>query len=1175
MNKLVSLYQPPIPTQKTASRVWGQLWGAASGFALANAITQAKKPFIIITTDMVSAQRLQAELRFFLNTSADTAKTIMIFPDWETLPYDHFSPHEDIISLRLQTLSRLPHLASGALLVPATTLMYPLMPRAHLQSHSLQFKPGQNLDIAMLRQDLTMVGYQNVAQVMHHGEFALRGSLLDIFPMGSEAAYRIDLFDTQIETIRTFDPDSQRSLDKVTEINLLPAREYLLDEAGRTQFRHNWKENFPSSGIGSPVYEAISSGVSIGGIEYYLPLFYQQHATLFDYLPAHSIVVQCGDVSAVLQKFWLDIKNRYEQYRYDVTRPLLAPTKLFMTPEQVLQQCKSYPRIKLQEDPHPNPPPHSSAMEGTGFSNPPSLAGEGRVGASFASAPLPDVNLQHKTAAPLHNLQQLIRQRAKVLILAETLGRREAVLELFRQSRIDPKPFANWAEFIASDAKLGITIAPLERGLNSIDPDLVVVAESQLYGERVMQRRLRQTETIMNDNGLRDLAELQAGKLVVHLDHGIGRYLGLQTITTDGRANEYVTLEYADNAKLYVPVHNLHLLSRYMDGASEQTPVHRLGTEQWSKAKQKAAEKARDVAAELLDLYARRAAKPGMEYQWDEAAYQIFASEFPFEETPDQLRAINDVINDMRAPKPMDRLLCGDVGFGKTEVAMRAAFVAVQNHKQVAILVPTTLLAEQHYNSFTNRFANWPIKIGLLSRFRSAKEQTQTVEQLASGKVDIVIATHKLLQSGLQFSDLGLLVIDEEHRFGVRQKEQLKALRTNVDILTLTATPIPRTLNMAFAQMRDLSMIATPPARRLSIKTFVQQHNMTSIREAIWREILRGGQVYFLHNNVSTINKVAQELGALLPEAKICVAHGQMRERDLEQTMIDFYHQRFNVLVCTTIIETGIDVPSANTIIIDRADKLGLAQLHQLRGRVGRSHHQAYAYLLTPSENLISADGVKRLEAISQAHELGAGFTLATHDLEIRGAGELLGEEQSGQITTVGFSLYMEFLNHAVNCLRSGQQPDFTKPMIAQTEVDLNISAIIPEAYLPDVSLRLVLYKRIANATSDRQLRDLQVEMIDRFGLLPDAAKNLFETAELKLLAQELGITKINLGAESGYIEFTKEPKIDPLKIILLLQQPSRQYKLQGPQRLNITVKLPNPSDRFKFIRDLLKKLGN
>jgi transcription-repair coupling factor (superfamily II helicase) len=1143
MNKLISFDQAPLPKPNQDIIVWGNLWGAAGGFALAKAIMRAQQPFIIITPDMHSAHRLQAELQFFLNNQQD----VIIFPDWETLPYDTFSPHEDIISLRLQTLSRLHYLTSGALLVPVTTLMYPLMPRAYLQAHSLQLKIGQNLDFGTLRQDLTMAGYQTVAQVMHHGEFALRGSILDIFPMGADAAYRIDLFDAQIDSIRTFDPDSQRSLNKIAEINLLPAREYLLTEAGRTQFRHAWKENFPSSGVGCPVYEAISSGISTGGIEYYLPLFYEQHATLFDYLPLSSIVVQCGDLSEVLQKFWQEIKNRYEQYRYDVTRPLLAPTKLFLTPEQVLQQCKQYPRIKIQED---------------------------RVGAAFASAPLPDVNLQHKTAEPLDNLQRLIKQRPKVLVLAETLGRREALLDLFRPTQIRPVQFANWSEFLASDAPLGITVAPLERGLNSLDPDIVVIAESQLYGERVMQRRLRQQETIMHDNALRDLAELQVGKLVVHLDHGIGRYLGLQTIITDNRADEYVTLEYADDTKLYVPVHNLHLLSRYMDGASETTPVHRLGTEQWSKAKQKAAEKARDVAAELLDLYARRAAKPGLEYQWDEEAYQTFASDFPFEETADQLRAINDVINDLRAPKPMDRLLCGDVGFGKTEVAMRAAFVAVQNHKQVAILVPTTLLAEQHYNSFKDRFANWPIKIGLLSRFRTAKDQTKTVEELANGKVDIVIATHKLLQSGLQFSDLGLLIIDEEHRFGVRQKEQLKALRTNVDILTLTATPIPRTLNMTFAQMRDLSIICTPPARRLSIKTFVQQYNKESVREAIWREILRGGQVYFLHNNVSTINKTAQELVELIPEAKIGVAHGQMRERDLEQTMIDFYHQRFNVLVCTTIIETGIDVPSANTIIMDRADKLGLAQLHQLRGRVGRSHHQAYAYLLTPPENLISADGVKRLEAISQAHELGAGFSLATHDLEIRGAGELLGEEQSGQIATVGFSLYMEFLNHAVNALRSGVQPDFTKPMMAQTEVDLTLSAIIPDDYLPDVSMRLVLYKRIANANSERQLRDLQVEMIDRFGLLPEATKNLFAMAEIKLLAQELGITKIILGVEGGYLEFTKEPKVEPLKIIQLIQQPSRHYKLQGPQRLNILVKLPNPSDRFKFIRDLLQKLA-
>jgi transcription-repair coupling factor (superfamily II helicase) len=1146
---LHSVLQPPIPKKIGDVLHWGQLYGAAKALAVINLATEIDGPLLLLTTNMTEAHQFYDELNFFKEDNWP----IFIFPDWETLPYDHFSPHEDIISRRLQVLANLPSMKKGIVVAAVNSVMHPVMPRAYLQAHSLVFKPGDKFNALSMRESLIKVGYRLVEQVMQHGEFAFRGSIIDLFPMGADEPYRLDLLDDEIDSIRTFDPETQRSVDKLSYINLLPAKEYPLTDESISQFRNAWREQFSGNPTDSSIYTDITSGISPNGVEYYLPLFYPQCETVFNYFPDNGIIVQNENVYQAAEQFWKEVNERYDQLRHDITRPLLAPQKFFVPVEQVFSLCKQYSRVNMQTS------PLELSLGKTNFS---------------ANA-LPSVAIQAQSSHPLARLTAVLQQtEQRVLFVAESPGRREALLTLLAAEKIQPKTINNWHSFLNGCDKQNICIGSLDQGLNSVSPNILVIAESELYGERIMQRRLRKTRKIDGDDFIRSLTELKPGMPVVHIDEGIGRYLGLQTITTAGITNDFVTIEYADNNKLYVPVANLYLLSRYTGGDAEHAPLHALGSDKWSKAKQKAAERARDVAAELLDLYARRAARQGQQCAVPDEAYQKFAAGFPFEETPDQLQAINDVINDMQKTEPMDRLVCGDVGFGKTEVAMRAAFLAVQNDYQVAVLVPTTLLAEQHYNNFKDRFADWPVHIELLSRFRSKKQVDAALDKMQAGKVDIVIGTHKLIQENVKFANLGLLIIDEEHRFGVKQKERIKALRTDVNILTLTATPIPRTLNMSLAKIRELSLIATPPAKRLSIKTFVQQRNKHIMREAILREVLRGGQVYFLHNNVQTIEKVANELAELVPEAKVGIGHGQMRERELEHVMSDFYHQRFNVLVCTTIIETGIDIPSANTIIMDRADKLGLAQLHQLRGRVGRSHHQAYAYLLIPDHKLITSDAEKRLEAIAEAGELGAGFTLATHDLEIRGAGELLGENQTGQIASVGFSLYMEFLDKAVNALKSGKQPDFNKPLIQHTEIDLSASAIIPDNYIHEVPMRLSLYKRIANADSEAALKDLQVEMIDRFGLLPDETKTLFAQTSLKLLAAELGIKKIQLGTEGGYVLFEDKPTVEPLKIIQLMQKYPQVYRLQGSNRLTIKITTSSIKSRIDFVQQLLRLLG-
>ena len=1135
---------PSLPAT-AGKQHWGNLPGAALSLAIAEAASNANRFTLLLTADSQSAERLQEELSFF---APDLP--VLHFPDWETLPYDLFSPHQDIISQRIAALYRLPELKHGVLVVPITTALHRLAPKRFLLGSSLVMQVGQQLDVNQMRSNLEAAGYRCVDTVYEHGEFAVRGALIDLFPMGSSLPYRIDLFDDEIETLRTFDPENQRSIDKVESIKLLPAREFPLEKKAVTDFRGRFRERFDVDFRRCPIYQDLSTGITPAGIEYYLPLFFEETATLFDYLPSDTQVFSLPGIEKAAEQFWVDARSRYEDRRVDPERPLLPPADIFLPVEDCFARLKNWPRVVVSQD----------DIE----------TGVGRL--RFDAKPLPDLAIQAKAGEPLAALRRFIEEYpGRVLFCAESAGRREVLLELLARLKLKPNEFDSWPAFTASKERLGICIAPLDDGL--LLEDLALVAESPLFGQRVMQRRRREKSRDGGDNVIKNLTELREGSPVVHIDHGVGRYLGLVTMEFDGQAAEFLALMYAEEAKLYVPVASLHLIARYTGSDDALAPLHRLGSEIWQKAKRKAAEQVRDVAAELLDVYARRAAREGYAFADPKADYSTFSAGFPFEETPDQQAAIEAVYSDMLSAKPMDRLICGDVGFGKTEVAMRAAFIAVHGGKQVAVLVPTTLLAQQHYNSFRDRFADWPVKVEVMSRFKSAKEVSEAMQQLAEGKVDIVIGTHKLLQDDVKFNNLGLVIIDEEHRFGVRQKEQLKTLRSEVDILTLTATPIPRTLNMAVAGMRDLSIIATPPARRLSVRTFVMEQNNPTIKEALLRELLRGGQVYYLHNDVKTIEKCAADLAELVPEARIGIGHGQMRERELEQVMGDFYHKRFNVLIASTIIETGIDVPSANTIIIERADKFGLAQLHQLRGRVGRSHHQAYAYLLTPPRKQMTDDAQKRLEAISNAQDLGAGFLLATHDLEIRGAGELLGDGQSGQIQAVGFTLYMEMLERAVKSIRKGEQPNLDQPLGGGPEINLRVPALIPDDYLPDVHARLIMYKRIANAADEEGLKDLQVEMIDRFGLLPEPSKNLVRITLLKLQAEKLGIKKVDAGPQGGRIEFAADTCVDPLTLIKLIQGAPNRYKFEGATLFKFQVPMERPDERFNTLEALFERL--
>ncbi len=1125
---------------------WGQLYGAARALALADHAAAAPGPVLVVTAAAADAERLAAELSFF--AAADLP--VLTFPDWETLAYDAFSPHQDIVSERLRTLARLPSLARGLIIVAAPTLAQRLPPPTFLDAHTLMLVPGQTLDPVAMRTRLEAAGYVNVPQVSEHGEFAVRGALLDVFPMGAAAPYRIDLFDDEIESLRSFDPDTQLSAQRIDRIELLPAREFPFDDDAIRAFRQRWRQTFEGDPQQALVYRAVSDGNTPGGIEYWLPLFFETTASLFDYLPAASTIATVGAVDTALDASAQETMERYEQLRGDRERPLLPPDAILLTPDEVATRRAAFAAVEVQAFEH---------VEG---------------GRNFGTAQPPQLLIDARADEPTAALREHIASfSGRVLLAAESPGRREMLLETLAAHGQRPRVVDGWQAFRDGDDPLAITVAPLENGLVLSDPPISLVAEGQLYGERVRQKR-RQRVVRDPDAVIRDLTDLRAGAPVVHNEHGVGRYLGLQTLTVDGLSNEFLTLEYAGGDKLYVPVAALHKVTRYTGAAPDQAPLHRLGSDRWQKARRKAAEKLRDVAAELLAVQAKRAAKRGHAFRIDPHEYEAFAAGFPFEATPDQQQAIDAVLTDLAAAQPMDRVVCGDVGFGKTEVALRAAFVAVQDGKQVAVLVPTTLLAQQHWQTFCDRFADWPVRIELLSRLRSSKQQTQTLDDLKSGRVDILIGTHALLGDKVKFDRLGLVVVDEEHRFGVRHKEQLKKLRAEVDLLTLTATPIPRTLNMTLAGLRDLSIIATPPEGRLTIKTFVSEWNDTLIREACVREIRRGGQIYFLHNEVETIERAAAKIAELVPQASVRIAHGQMRERELEQVMLDFYHRRFNLLVCTTIIESGIDVPSANTIVINRADKLGLAQLHQLRGRVGRSHHRAYAYLLTPERRAMTADAAKRLEAIESLEDLGAGFTLATHDLEIRGAGELLGDEQSGQIEEIGFTMYNELLARAVTALKRGELSDTNTLDDDETEVDLKLAALLPDDYVSDVAARLILYKRISSATDDEALYQLQVELIDRFGLLPEPAKNLFRVAELRLTARRLGIRRLEAGTGGCRVVFDEKPNVDPMTVLGLVQRKPREYRFDGQNTLRCTAPLLTPDARFEYAAALVATLG-
>jgi len=1169
-------------------RAW---WRApASPTALAWFIARAAEtvdgPLLVAARDNQGAHQLEADLHTLLGPDPDLP--VLPFPDWETLPYDRFSPHPDIISQRLAALHGLPTLKRGIVVVPVQTLMQRLPPLRHVVGGSFDLKVGQVLDFDQEKRRLESASYRNVPQVLDPGDFAIRGGLLDVFPMGAQVPLRIELLDDTIDSIRAFDPESQRSLEKTGSVHMLPGREVPLDDASVERALASLRERFDVDTRRSALYQDLKAGVAPAGVEYYLPLFFDSTATLFDYFDPGVLAVVADGAFEAADAFWTQTAGRYEQRRHDLERPLLAPEELYLPPTALRERLNLSPRIEVCGTGHAR---HAESQ-------------------ALGEQPVPVLPLAAKDAEPAAALKSFLASYpGRVLIAADSAGRREALMELMQAAGLTPEVVGNFSEFLmdsqprtggdpAPDAParaigadesrapgvrvrgsdglphFAIAVAPLEDGFALDAPQLAVLTERQLFPERATQPHRRKRTGREPEAIIRDLGELSEGAPIVHEDHGVGRYRGLVVLEAGGTPGEYLEIEYAKGDRLYVPVAQLHLISRYSGASIETAPLHSLGGEAWTKAKRKAAEKVRDVAAELLEIQARRQARAGLALHLDRAMYEPFAAGFPFEETPDQQHAIEAVIRDLGSSQPMDRVVCGDVGFGKTEVALRAAFAAASAGKQVAVLVPTTLLAEQHYRNFRDRFADWPLRVEVLSRFKTTKEIKAELQRVTDGSLDVIIGTHRLLQADVKFKDLGLVIVDEEQRFGVRQKEALKALRANVHLLTLTATPIPRTLNMAMAGLRDLSIIATPPPNRLAVQTFITPWDAPLLRESFQRELSRGGQVYFLHNDVESILRMQRDLAELVPEARIGVAHGQMPERELEQVMLDFQKQRFNVLLCTTIIESGIDIPNANTIIINRADRFGLAQLHQLRGRVGRSHHRAYAYLVIPDRRSMTGDAQRRLDAIAAMDELGAGFTLATHDLEIRGAGELLGEDQSGQMAEVGFSLYTELLERAVRSIRQGKLPDLDAGTVHGADVELHVAALIPDDYLPDVHTRLTLYKRVSSARDSEELRDLQVEMIDRFGLFPDAVKNLFAVAELKRAATALGIRKLDLGEKGGRIVFDKDPAIDPMVVIQMIQKQPKLYAMDGPEKLKIRLPLPEPADRFNAARGLIAALG-
>ena len=1127
----------------------GRLVGASAPLAAAELARSLQRPMLVLANDPRHADQLESEIRYF----AGTDLPVEHFVEWETLPYDSFSPHQDIISQRLRVIATLPQMKNGIVIVSSPALLQRLPPADYVAARTLVLKTGQTLDRQDFINDLSAAAYLRIPQVEEHGEFAVRGSLIDVFPMGSEQPVRIDFFDDEIETLRYFNAETQLSCEVADTIQILPAREIPLDPASIKRFRQRYRERFEGQPSRSRVYSDVSDGIAHGGIEYYLPLFFEETATFLDYLPHDTVVLAPQDVSNILELAWKGISERYELCNLDPERPILEPQESFLRPDDTLQkissaQCIYYSARKLQD---------SAANFNLSTRMPPAIRIETRYEDAAASL-----------------MQFLDSFDGRILFTADSPGRRERVYDLLAGRGIEISRLDSWDEFLGGSIHVGVAVAPIENGVLLPESHVAIISEQQLFGEKPQQRNRRRRTERDPETIIRQLNDLQPGSPVVHEGYGVGRYLRLTSLVAGGTSGEFLQLEYADGDKLYVPVHALDLISRYTGASPENAPLHRLGSDQWAKAKRRAIDRIRDVAAELLDVYARRAARPGHSFRWQEDEYRAFENGFPFEATDDQSRTIDEVLEDLASDNPMDRVVCGDVGFGKTEVALRAAFAAVHGGKQVAILVPTTLLAQQHGQTFQDRFADWPVRVEVLSRFRSAKEVKEIITGLRSGNVDIVIGTHRLLQHPKDFKDVGLVIVDEEHRFGVRHKEAIKTLRSEVDVLTLTATPIPRTLNMTLGGLRDMSLIATPPAERLAVKTFVCEWNDAIIREACLREIKCGGQVYFVHNRVENILDIEDKLTRLVPEASIRVGHGQMPERQLEQVMLDFYHRRFNVLLCTTIIESGLDVPTANTIVINRADIFGLATLHQLRGRVGRSHHRAYAYLLAPPRAAMTADAIKRLEAIDSLEDLGSGFTLATHDLEIRGAGELLGETQSGQIQEIGFSLYTDLLGRAVEALRDGKEPDLDKPLNAGVEINLHVPALLPEDYVPDVHLRLILYKRISGVASRDELREMQVELIDRFGLLPDAAKNLLRIAAIRRDAAALGIEKIDASDAGGYLDFGSQTSMDPVTLVQMVQNESQIYRLQGAHRLQFRMDLNDTGMRFTQVEKLLDRMA-
>lgn len=1126
--------------------------GSADALMLAKAAQELKKNqqmLVVFVASSADARRLLAEIPWF-NVHSTQPLRCYLLPDWETLPYDSFSPHQDLVSQRLATLYELLNGHCDILLVPITTVSLRIAPPSFLAAHTFFFRQGDSLDEKQLRKQLTIAGYNHVSQVMSPGEYSVRGGLIDLFPMGAQLPYRLDLFGDTIESIKTFDVDSQRSIFPVQEIRMLPGHEFPMDESSRAFFRSRWREMIEGDPTVSVIYKDIAAGIASAGIEYYLPLFFEQTATLFDYIPDNTVFAMIGNISESLHQFWSDTKNRYAFLKSDKERPLLPPEQLFLTEEDFFTLVRPFAQWIIRQGDTP----------------------------SELSSNLPDIAINRRAENPLFAIKDFIKKSEKrILICAESPGRRETMQQLFNEYNLKTAACSNFDEFINSQEQVMFCISPIQKGfsLGYIFGDLALITETELYANSGRRKSVRQAHANFHiESVVRDLSELKLGDPVVHANHGVGRYKGLVTMDLGEGETEFLYLQYANNAKLYVPVAQLHVISRYAGTSPEDAPLHTLGSGQWEKAKLKAAQKIHDTAAELLDLYAKRSLRKGFSFPLSKNDYDAFADSFGFEETPDQEAAITAVLEDMTSDKPMDRLICGDVGFGKTEVALRAAFVAVMGGKQVALLAPTTLLAEQHTQTFRDRFADWPVRIAELSRFRTQKQVNATIKGLAEGTVDIVIGTHKLLSKDVSFNRLGLIIIDEEHRFGVRQKEALKTIRAEVDVLTLTATPIPRTLGMALEGLRNFSIIATAPQKRLAIKTFVRTEHDSVIREACIRELKRGGQVYFLHNEVDTIENRKIMLETLIPEARIGIAHGQMHERELERVMKDFVAHRYNILLCTTIIETGIDVPNANTMIMHRADKFGLAQLHQLRGRIGRSHHQAYAYLLVHDIQGLSKQAQRRLEAIRQMEELGSGFFLAMHDLEIRGAGEILGEEQSGEMIEVGFQMYTDMLQEAVKAMKKGEEPDFDAPFKTATEINLHVPALLPEDYCPGINERLSLYKRFASCETPEQINELQEELIDRFGKMPQSAQALIETHRIRLLAKSLGIHKIDAHTEAFVLQFQSDAPIDAARIIELIQK-NKNIRFNGPEKLRITAQMPDLSSRAAQIKSIINQLGS